>query len=534
LTYDEAGSPKLPLAVQIGFAGSRRLAEHAVMPQAAAALRAQLKHHLAALRDALGLDDRHFLVGLSQLAAGADTLFAQTVAELGWKQRLALPQAREQFLSSQGHLGPDFSSEERDAALVLFNSKHVIEERVVSDALQRTECFEDANSYLVHQADVVVCLRRGGAASHAGGSSDFLHRAAARGIPALDLVVTWDDDGMPALVATWARKDAFVQPALPTVLDGQGGDVAVASATQPPLVGPYIDTVKALASRHAKRRSWEFVSAAVVVVSTHVLATLLAVVAMKLGSAAWGTVSFVLGLEVVLLFVGLGAHWWLHHRRSTHDWALARVCAEVARSVKALQGLTRHLEHMAAMPFPPELRPLLRTLEVLHLSAVDRNSLLPRPEKANQYIADRLLAMNGGQVPYYSHQHRRALRVSRTASKVFGVLSLLAIFATLAKLAIGNAAASGATEQTLLVAGVLAVWLPVLAVGAMSISSALDAEGREHTFRQTQAFLTRQIMRLQAAANSRREFTALVVETETRLLSETLGWYVRRTFTTVS
>lgn len=81
--------------------------------------------------------------------------------------------------------------------------------------------------------------------------------------------------------------------------------------------------------------------------------------------------------------------------------------------------------------------------------------------------------------------------------------------------------------------GVVAIMLPVMAVGGMSIAAALDAEARDHTFAQMRDFLTAQVQRLTQAA-SQREAMALAVEAETRLLGETLTWYARRVYTGIA
>lgn len=81
--------------------------------------------------------------------------------------------------------------------------------------------------------------------------------------------------------------------------------------------------------------------------------------------------------------------------------------------------------------------------------------------------------------------------------------------------------------------GPLAVILPVVAVAALSLAASLDLEGRVHTYREMLVFLEEQKIHLSNAA-SETAFCRLALETESRLLAETAGWYSRRTFTGVA
>ena len=75
--------------------------------------------------------------------------------------------------------------------------------------------------------------------------------------------------------------------------------------------------------------------------------------------------------------------------------------------------------------------------------------------------------------------------------------------------------------------GVLAVVLPVLAVGVLSWAAAQDYEGRIATFSEMRRFLQRQEKALRGL-RSRRGLHQRVEETELALLGETAEWYARR------
>lgn len=94
------------LAVQVGFTGPCALAGLEDAATRTALRRALGEEQLALLPAHLGLDPAHRLVGVSQLAIGADTLFTEACMALGWPQLLMLPQPVDEFLAAQGSRGP--------------------------------------------------------------------------------------------------------------------------------------------------------------------------------------------------------------------------------------------------------------------------------------------------------------------------------------------------------------------------------------------------------------------------------------------
>jgi hypothetical protein len=212
--------PGVPLVVQVGFAGSRVL----LNPNAPAnvdaagfhdAVQRRLTTRLGQLRAELGLTDRHFFCGLSQLAIGADTLFTRTCADLNWPQRFFLPQQREDFLNAAGSSGtPDFTPGQREVARALFDSPHVVQERVVSDSTDRETRFQDVNLELVRVSDVLVCLMRAGADTQPGGTGDLMAEASRRQRPLLEIQVDVGSDGQPAFSEEWHHKERFAETAI--------------------------------------------------------------------------------------------------------------------------------------------------------------------------------------------------------------------------------------------------------------------------------------------------------------------------------
>ncbi|MBI3350125.1 MAG: hypothetical protein HY020_23305 [Burkholderiales bacterium] len=478
--------PPLPLAVHVGFSGSRALADasraDSVESRAwSAELRAALQRELERLPDALALSSQHFIVGLSQLAIGADTLFTESLQQLQWPQRLFLPQARAEFLRAEGSQGPDFLPHERERAEALFGSTHVVEEAVVGGGGSRAERFEETNLRILGESDLLICLRANSAPGKTGGTQQLLERAAVRGVPVLELVIGQDAQGLPALTVKWHRQERFSAPGLPAAL----ATIPPLSATAGlPTVRDYAERLKENTSVHAGRLRGRFTTAAAVIVGTHVFATFVAGGALKAHHIGW--IACLVVVELGLLGYGLWTHLRLHHRGGTTGWALTRLCAEVGRSVLALDGIPGALQTLQSLPFPRSLAPMLRTLTVLQLA---RESFLA------------IAAV--------------ALKLAFSLKSDFGLFP------------------SHTSEVIAAVFGVCAVALPVLAVGAISLASAFDLEARASTFHEMHEFLQAQVNQV-AQASSSQELAALAATIEARLLGETLTWYSRRAFTSVA
>ncbi len=466
-----------------------------------------LTERLRRLPDELGLGQRHFVCGVSSLAAGADTLFTRACRELGWPQRVFLPQPREDFLAATGSAGPDFPPDQRAEARALFESPHVIQERVLSEAADRHARFEDVNLELARVSDALVCLVRAEAGGKPGGTRDLLALAERRHRPVLEIRVGAGPGGAPKFEETWhwnpppdappARQAGFVPPVLPPPLD----ELEYGGCGRPE-PARYREALKTFASAKAGQMRRRFTLAAPVIVGTHVLATATALWAFKDHLSGW----------VPWLLAGLGYHEWLHRSCAAQRWALARLTAEVARSVNPLAGVPRALRHLFELPMPGELRPLLRTLNVLHLQG--RRALDPAGWKArrDRYVSERLKQPKKGQIDYYDGELAGARGRLKLARGAFYIGSGGAVVATL---------------------GFLAVLLPVVAMAALSLAASLDLEARTHIYEEMLDFLKAQTALLNQAG-SENEFAALAVETESRLLGETANWYARRAFTGVA
>ncbi|MEZ4585612.1 MAG: hypothetical protein R2909_04325 [Gemmatimonadales bacterium] len=537
-----AGQPPLPLVVQIGFAGSRHLlaAERSAPEQTAefeAELEPLLTARLAALPDELGLSPKHFCCGISQLAIGADTLFTRACATLGWDQRIFLPQAREQFLDAGPAEDPDFTPSERETATGLFGLPHIVQERVVSAANDRQDQFEDVSAELVRVSDLIVCVVRSGAAGARGGSRALIDEAVRREKAVLELRVS-SREGRPVVDERWHNRGAFAVPAAPLELQRIKADLTKSASA-----GEYYGALKTFGTQVADWRKNVFRLAAVVIIGSHVAATIMAAWGISISHSEVELLQSLLVAEVATLAVGFLTHFYLHRSRASEVWAMSRLTAEVARSGLAVRDVREYLSHLFNLPLPHSLRSVLRTVNVLHLrEAAHPPREEPWETKRDRYVTSRLKDPATGQLPYYERKHASAKRWTALAQTFFSICSLAAIAVAVYKLSklIGHSepdlpstaeAAKAAAAATRL--AVAAIVLPVVAVAAVSLAAAFDLEARIHTFGEMVEFLDRRAKDLEQTA-SERAFVSLVLFTEGRLLGENANWYARRAYTGVT
>ena len=478
----------LPCAVQLGFAGSRQLFVEAEMDdKSRAQLDAKVVLYLSGclgrLRQQLRLETNHFLVGMSQMACGADMLFARACLQSTPQpipQRIVLPQHRAAYLSAIGSNGsPDFTPEQRADAEALLNEKHIIEERVVSHSADRRTQFVDTNTEILRVSDVLICLLRQASPALAGGTNELLERAKVRGTPCLEVRVGLVN-GEPTFAEVWHHLDensSFLRPHLPPELN-QG---SIHLPTEPlPTITEYCELLKKLVSTQAKGHQQLFKFAAVAIIATHTLATVCATLAVAWHSGdshhepfslfSSGPIPILLIIELIFLAVGFAVHRHLHHSQAARLWAVARVVAELARSSRALEGHQLYLQYLFRLPLPHHFRFLLRTLNVLHLRStwsLRNDAWQPRRD---YYIVNRV----DDQIRFYEQRLAEDERRLWTCKWAFTICSLLAIGATLLKLLV--TIQSHPPETLLTILGSLAIILPVLAVSGLSWAAALVDE----------------------------------------------------------
>lgn len=527
----------IPLVVQLGFAGSRNLFDATDVPNAIGPdefegkVCQELTEFIRHLPSVLGLSPRHFLCCISQIAIGGDTVFTRACQSLGIPQRIFLPQHFDEYLNASGGKVPDFSPTQKHAARDLLASPHVIQEQVVSDASERRVRFSEANWEILRASDLILCLVREDQMPNPGGTLEMIEMARRCGKPTLLLTLVYEK-GNPVLKSEWFNRDRFQAPALPRQLRKISPLPPTASKGEAqgihdlPTARVYADHLKQQASFLARSHKGLFRTAALIIITTHILATMCAVIAVQFHAWLAHAMCWFLVPELLLLALGFTIHHRLHRRESNHLWAASRLIAELGRSVVAIGKQQLHLEYLFQLPFPASFQPLLRTLNILHLSSNARTSADDWQVHRDAYIQHRLEGKNG-QIDFYARESARAAKLLHKAHIAFNVCSLGAFAATLCKLTHVFGEGLGP------ILGPLAILLPVLAVASLSLAAAFDLEARQHTFADMLVFLQSQLKQLNDASNGR-ELGQLVMETESRLLGETLNWYSRRTFTGIA
>jgi hypothetical protein len=524
----------LPLAVLVGFGGSRTfLSETSLPAEVRAAIDQSIEAHLRSILEALpgqlGLSATHFLLcGVSSLASGADQMFSRCCQQLGWRQEVLLPQGWTEFLAAKNSTGqPDFSPAQAEAAEQLFQSPHVLERRVASTALDRHERFEDVNLEISRQADVVICLRREGHSGRRGGTDHLWQESQARERPCLMIGVSVSAEGQVTFTEEWFHREKLQPPRLPAELGGLGM-VSMGTVSLP----AYCTALKKFASGQSRWKQTIFRWCAVAIIGTHVGATVLALMAIKIH--AKHIVPWLLFVELLLLSAGFLTHWYLHSSRAAPTWAMSRLVAEIARSVLSLKEVPSRLTHLFSLPLPETVQPLLKTLNVLHLAGRQSRPTSNWTEARDTYVHGRIDDPQKGQLQFYEQSARRAGGWLHLAHWVFFIASLSAFAATLLKFLLLPSNEDDALRNSVTgVAGFLAVVLPLLAVAALSLAASVDLEAQVKTYRKMVHDLQVQKQLLTNAA-SERAFVSQALETERQLVGETLAWYWRRSFTSVT
>lgn len=576
------------LALHVGFAGARDLGFKGLSTEVAearfAALVAKLAETLGGLNQHLGLHSGYFSVGLSQVAVGADSVFADACARAGVLQRVLLPQPRDGFLNGTGSTGPDFDEAQKQAAIARLDAAHVIQEWVVSNSADRHTRFRECSFEILRLSDVVLTLQPTGAETggRPGGTNEFLAAARRHRKVILECQFSFTSEGELDWSVRQSVPDHHVYPQLPALFD------------QPLPRGNFIALLKQRASARADQLKRQFEARMQIVIRAHVVATGIAAAALALSYAMPDktiilatVVGLLLLIELFLLIFGWLTHQRLHQDQNTIDWATARLTAEAARSAHTLgpgddklavannpehattavhrleaQGMSKffgdiigrlfkrqatvhsevetktvrfagqhtHLKALFDLPMPEDFRALTRTLNVLHLEATRPNKAADWRELRDRYIRERLdttLTKNRGQIPYFDQELSLAEQVVRRAHRLFNMFVGIAVAATAVKLALSMFA----IKLSVLAATLswLAIFMPVLAVAVMSISANLDKDARASTYRDVKKFLERQRDLLEAA-ETEPEFLRLQTECEVKLLSEALHWYYRRRF----
>ncbi|MFZ3141240.1 hypothetical protein [Polaromonas sp.] len=322
---------------------------------------------------------------------------------------------------------------------------------------------------------------------------------------------------------------SFSPPGMPRELEKLQIDAPGLNDVHLPAAEDFIERIRQFASDRSKQRSGWFKRAAMTIISLHIAATFFAILSGKPEVSQF--LSLWLWAELGMLCIGLVAHEILHRSEAVRVWAVNRLVAETMRSLAAVETWGGDLSYPLTLAYDDAFRPLLHTCAVLHRHSGRRSDAGTLTSKRRAaYLGERIGNLKKGQVRYYCKEADYAARRLRLAKAGFLLFSGCAIAATTAELLahfdhLYPALMEGVHHWGTL----LAIGLPVAAVGFLSWASASDLEARAKTFADMLAFLEAQA-NLLASAQTEREFDRLVQETELRLLSENLQWFSRRSF----
>ena len=568
---NETNQRRLPCVVQLGFVGSRFLfgdkPENADWNQKT---REHLKSSLEVFANKLDLGKDIFFCGISALAIGSDSFFAELLNELGEPHRIFLPQRFDDFINAKGSQGDDFTADQKKHAQHLIQSDNVIQELVVSRSTDRHDQFREANAEILRVSDIVICLLREDSDLKAGGTSEFVKRATKIGKPILEIRVRVENE-QPVFTNHWHLdcKPAFHKPDLPTTTDGlrlPEGVPRIPESTQ------YIDALKEDSSDEARKKRKNFVNAAYWLILTGVIASLMATLSLLASSVVkteaskkansnppvvqaqpdttrmdkgpsltndptgpvnnevekkspWRyLVPALVILELLTLLFGWSWHIYAHTSAAVRQWANARVVSELARSTRSLEDYYLHLEHLFRLQLPWNFRHLLRTINVLHLRS-NRGNAQSWKVVQKRYLANRIQEQRN----FYASRLGEERKLLERYDNIFKVFLWLAILFAAARLFLVIQDVALGTEADIWTNALsgLALIFPVLAVAGLSWAGVLDYQARVETFSEAVNFLDRQ-EKLIDTASSKLEFDRLVTETETVLLGENANWYSRR------
>ena len=537
---NESVSHRVPMVVQVGIAGSRHLIPEELtdpkkrkefLDQVGAAL----TQELGSLRSRLKLREQHFFCALSQAAIGVDALAIEVTEALGWRHRIMLPRLPEEYFSAESSDGvPDFTDEERSACEPLLNKPHVIEVDVVSTAFDRDDRFTEVNHQMARICDVVIMVVSKGTTGGKGGTRDLEQRVERRQVPHLLLEVEGDLDSGVGLKTVRDELGGFDPPVAPHELD-HANDAGQRLCQNDCSAEELRGCLSAVARDTADKLKDGYLSRVRRVLVAHAAATGLATLAILLARYGDGAeakvvkqvVGWILGIEIVTLALGLWWHLKLHRDHDTAKWAMNRLVEQVVDSAHAMRELPTALRHYFVLPLPRSMRPLLRTLNVLHLEEVKQ-----RPPGDPPVMEDYLRERIDRQIRYNEKTQRESQGELAWMNRLFIFFSALAIAMTSAKFLKTAGLLSVPSSMKDVFGdscGFLAIWAPVVAAGALSWAIAGDLKGRAAVCGEMLGFLKRYRERNESIKDGP-IFHRVALEAEERLLGESATWYARRAF----
>ncbi len=459
--------------VFVGFTGHRRLTDPAASARALRRAFDDLASHTGAR-----------LVGVSSIASGADTLFAEELARRDSPWLLLLPFALETFRN-------DFEPDE-------WARVEAVLPRALSTQIEpRTEHRDDA--YLacghrtVDESDVLIALWNGDPAAGVGGTGDVVAYARAQQKPLL-----WIHE--PSGQITSERLDR-----LPSHSRSSSSSRSSASPTGRPAA----EALLASFDRRANALRPRALNLNLILILAHQLATAVAIAAL-----VWAGFAIVQStatwLKLAILVTALATPFLL--RRAHQGWVRARLEAEIVRAALQLWPLA-HPEHTFSALRLPGFESLHRRLLLLRLE--DRSATQPFEAARDHYLAQRVIDQH-----HYFNARALDARQRLTRFRRAAYACSLGAIACGASLALHFPDWGSAYP----VVKLAALTLPLVTAALLGAALALDYARRAARYRELADHLAATRVRLEHTRTPA-ALERIVADTERTLLFEVWEWY---------
>ncbi|MFZ1536469.1 MAG: hypothetical protein WAT23_03685 [Chromatiaceae bacterium] len=448
---------------------------------------------LAALLDALSEEIDGTLVGVSSIARGADTLFAQAILGMSFPWRALLP-------ASLAELRQDFTAEEwqyREQLLA-----RATEIQVRSRAAGRDDADLECGLDTVEQADLLIAVWD---ERPAGGTGEIVAYARGLGKPLIIL----NPETLEVRREGW-EGHPFLDHEL-SFLNLLGEDAAMApqvSSPVPPTLWRFFTKVDQMATRTAPNfRRWV---ASSLVLNTGATLLVAFIIAFALRLRA-------LDALVFLMTAGaMGAGFYLKYRKVHQRWIHCRVAAEICRAAIATWELPR-LVLPDLQGLEETFARLTTSVRMMHL-CVRPAVPLPLEEIRERYVRDRI----DDQIQYHQARAVRLTRLRQRLISLFWIFSALAVLRGLFAGLYGTDGLSLEASRTL--THFLPLALPGLAGCALALISVFDLNGQLAHSRSLTNFLIAARAQTQACHNLY-ALQRAIARTERYLAREIADWF---------
>jgi len=484
----------------VGFSGHRKLDDPALIARAVR----------EALQKLAGRTQAP-LAAVSSCAAGADTIFAEAVAEADLPWTLLLPFPIEVF---QKDFDDDPAAWERVEALRPRAVRTVVE----PPTQERSDAYLECGVRTVDECDVLLTVWNGEAAAGRGGTGDVVAYARTQG-----KTVWWIHSETGALVEE--RSENIPEPVSPPK---QGISAALAAVTPARLAGtpapsapaqqPRPETdgyalLEASYRRHndaAKALRPRAMNLNLSLVYLHQISAAITLTTLTWYDQAWlqGPSGWV---KLGLLFLAFVLPWFFV--RAHTEWIHHRLRAELCRSALTIWRLPNPDEILPALRQPVEER---AQRSVLLLRMLTRVTPLTIDEARTHFTAERI----DRQLAYFEKQAATARTQRRW-------LILVGQLCTAGALLIGFAPMFGVLTEAM---GTYRPWmnvgrvLPLVTTALLATVAARDLTRRAARYGELAAFLQRARIQL-AIARTWPRLTRVVIDVERTLLLEIWEWY---------